>query len=105
VGDVVVIDVAGIVTLGEGSSMLRDALRETLGNGQKKILLNLDELSHIDDSGVGELASGFTTITNSGGALKFLNVNKKVKDGLQMTRLYTVFDVHDNEAAAIRSFL
>ena len=104
VGDVTVIDVAGRITLGEGSSVLRDALRDLVSKGQKKILLNLGEVSYIDSSGIGELVSGFTTVTNSGGALKLLNLNKRVKDLLQITKLYTVFDVHEDEAGAIRSF-
>jgi anti-sigma B factor antagonist len=104
VGDVAVVDVAGRITLGEGSSALRDLLREMVGKGQKKILLNLGEVSYIDSSGIGELVSGFTTVTNSGGELKLLNLNKRVKDLLQITKLYTVFDVHEDEAGAIRAF-
>ena len=104
VGDVTVIDVAGRITLGEGSSVLRDAMRDLVSKGQKKILLNLGEVSYIDSSGIGELVSGFTTVTNSGGALKLLNLNKRVNDLLQITKLYTVFDVHEDEAGAIRSF-
>lgn len=104
VGDVTVIDVAGRITLGEGSSVLRDALRDMVSKNQKKILLNLGDVSYIDSSGIGELVSGFTTVTNSGGALKLLNLNKRVKDLLQITKLYTVFDVHEDEAGAIRSF-
>lgn len=104
VGDVSVIDVTGRITLGEGSSALRDALRELLGNNQKKILLNLGDVSYIDSSGIGELVSGFTSVTNAGGQLKLLNLSKRVKDLLQITKLYTVFDVHDDEAHAVRSF-
>lgn len=104
VGDVSVIDVAGRITLGEGSSTLRDTIRELVGKGQKKVLLNLGEVSYIDSSGIGELVSGFTTATNAGGQLKLLNLNKRVKDLLQITKLYTVFDVSDDEAHAIRSF-
>jgi len=104
VGDVTVIDVAGRITLGEGSSALREAMRDLVTKGQKKILLNLGEVSYIDSSGIGELVSGFTTVTNSGGNLKLLNLNKRVKDLLQITKLYTVFEVHEDEAAAIRSF-
>jgi anti-sigma B factor antagonist len=104
VGDVSVVDVAGRITLGEGSSALRDTLRDMVSKNQKKILLNLGEVSYIDSSGIGELVSGFTTVTNSGGNLKLLNLNKRVKDLLQITKLYTVFDVHEDEAAAIRSF-
>ena len=104
VGDVSVIDVSGRITLGEGSSTLRDALRGLVAQGQKKILLNLGEVSYIDSSGIGELVSGFTSVTNGGGELKLLNLTKRVKDLLQITKLYTVFDVHESEASAIRSF-
>ena len=104
VGDVSVVDVAGRITLGEGSSALRDTLRDMITKNQKKILLNLGEVNYIDSSGNGELVSGFTTVTNSGGQLKLLNLNKRVKDLLQITKLYTVFDVHEDEAGAIRSF-
>ncbi|HMD69946.1 MAG TPA: STAS domain-containing protein [Bryobacteraceae bacterium] len=104
IGDVSVVDVAGRITLGEGSSALRDTLRGLVSNGQKKILLNLGEVSYIDSSGIGELVSGFTTVTNSGGQLKLLNLAKRVKDLLQITKLYTVFDVHEDEAEAVRSF-
>ncbi len=104
VGDVTVVDTAGRITLGEGSSALRDTLRELVGKGQKKILLNLGDVTYIDSSGIGELVSGFTTVTNSGGQLKLLGLNKRVKDLLQITKLYTVFDVHEEEAGAIRAF-
>jgi anti-sigma B factor antagonist len=104
VGDVSVVDVAGRITLGEGSSALRDALREMVNNNHKKILLNLGEVNYIDSSGIGELVSGFTTVTNAGGQLKLLNLTKRVKDLLQITKLYTVFDVHEDEAHAIRAF-
>jgi anti-sigma B factor antagonist len=105
VGDVSVMDVSGRITLGEGSSTLRDALRELVTKGQKKILLNLGEVTYIDSSGIGELVSGFTTVTNNGGQLKLLNLTKRVKDLLQITKLYTVFDVHETEVSAIRSFV
>lgn len=104
VGDVTVVDAVGRITLGEGSSLLREDLRQMIGKGQKKILLNLAEVSYIDSSGIGELVSGFTTVTNQGGELKLLNLTKRVHDLLQITKLYTVFEVFDDEAAAVRSF-
>ena len=104
VGDVSVIDVSGRITLGEGSSALRDVLRELTAKGTRKILLNLSDVSYIDSSGIGELVSGFTTVTNQGGDLKLLGLTKRVKDLLQITKLYTVFDIHEDEAHAIRSF-
>ncbi|MBI1789783.1 MAG: STAS domain-containing protein [Acidobacteria bacterium] len=104
VGDVSVVDVAGRITLGEGSSALRDCMRDMIAKSQRKILLNLSEVTYIDSSGIGELVSGFTTVTNAGGQLKLLGLTKRVKDLLQITKLYTVFDVHEEEAHAIRSF-
>lgn len=105
VGDVTVIDVSGRITLGEGSSVIRDEVRALIGQGNKKILLNLGDVTYIDSSGIGELVSGFTTVANSGGNLKLLGLTKRVKDLLQITKLYTVFDVHEEEAHAIRSFV
>ena len=104
VGDVTVIDVAGRITLGEGSSALRDSLRDLVKSDHKKILLNLKDVTYIDSSGIGEMVSGFTTITNNGGQLKLEGLSKRVKDLLQITKLYTVFEVYDDEADAIRSF-
>lgn len=104
VGDVTVLDISGRITLGEGSSTLRDTLRELTAKGNKKILLNLSDVSYIDSSGIGELVSGFTSVSNQGGTLKLLGLTKRVKDLLQITKLYTVFDVHEDEAHAIRSF-
>jgi len=104
VDGVVVMDLSGRITLGEGSVVLRDAVRELLSKGNKKILANLAEVNYIDSSGIGELVSAFTTVKNQGGELKLLNLTKKVHDLLQITKLYTVFDVKDNEANAIKSF-
>jgi len=104
VGDVTVLDASGRITLGEGASAFRDKLRELASNGHKKILLNLGDVSYIDSSGIGELVSGFTTVTNLGGQLKLVGLSKRVKDLLQITKLYTVFEVFDDEAEAVRSF-
>ena len=104
VGDVSVMDAAGRITLGEGSSVFRETLRELVAKGHKKVLLNLADVSYIDSSGIGELVSGFTSVTNQGGQLKLLNLNKRVQDLLQITKLYTVFEVFEDEAAAVRSF-
>ena len=104
VGDVTVIDASGRITLGEGASAFRDTIRDLINKGSKKILLNLADVTYIDSSGIGELVSGFTTVTNSGGHLKLVGLSKRVKDLLQITKLYTVFDVYDDESEAIRSF-
>jgi anti-sigma B factor antagonist len=99
-----VVDVSGQITLGDGSALLRKTIRELLEQGHKHILLNLGEVNYIDSAGIGELVSGFTTVKNRGGELKLLNLNRRVRDVLQLTKLYTVFDVHTEEAAAVRSF-
>jgi anti-sigma B factor antagonist len=104
VGDVTVMDAVGRITLGEGASTFRDSVRDLASNGHKKLLLNLADVSYIDSSGIGEMVSGFTTVTNQGGQVKLLNLTKRVKDLLQITKLYTVFEVFDDEAAAVRSF-
>jgi anti-sigma B factor antagonist len=101
---VTVVDLSGRITLGEGSVVLRDAVRDLLSKGNKKILVNLADVNYIDSSGIGELVSAFTTVRNQQGELKLLNLTKKVHDLLQITKLYTVFDVKDDEAAAIKSF-
>ena len=104
VGDVVVVDAVGRLTLGEGSSTFRDTLRDLVAQGNKKIVLNLGDVSYIDSSGIGELVSAFTTVTNQGGRFKLLSLTKRVHDLLQITKLYTVFEVFDDEAAAVGSF-
>lgn len=104
VGDVTVIDAAGRITLGEGASAFREMIRDLAAKGEKKIVLNLNEVSYIDSSGIGELVSGFTTVTNHGGQLKLVGLSKRVKDLLQVTKLYTVFEVFEEEADAVRTF-
>ena len=104
VDGVTVVELSGRITLGEGSVQLRDSIRDLLAKGQKKILLNLGEVNYIDSSGIGELVSAYTTVRNQGGELKLLNLTKKVHDLLQITKLYTVFDIKDDEASAIASF-
>lgn len=104
INGVTVVDISGRITLGEGSAMLRDMVRAMLEKRQSRIVLNLSEVNYIDSSGVGELVSGFTTVKNAGGELKLLNLTKKVHDLLQITKLYTVFDVHSDERAALTSF-
>ena len=103
-GDVTIVDVAGKITLGEGSSVLRDKVRELSAAGSKKMLINLGDVNYIDSSGIGELVSAFTSVSNSGGALKLLNLTKRVKDLLQITKLYTVFEVFDSEDTAVKSY-
>lgn len=104
VNGVTVVDMMGRITLGEGSVVLRDTIRDLLGRGEKKILLNLGNVTYIDSSGIGELVSAFTSVRNQGGELKLLNLTKKVHDLLQITKLYTVFDIKDDETAAVGAF-
>lgn len=104
VDGVTILDLSGRITLGEGSVTLRDAIRDLLAKGDKSILLNLGDVSYIDSSGIGELVSAFTSVKNAGGELKLLNLTKKVHDLLQITKLYTVFDVKDDETSAVGSF-
>ncbi len=104
VDGVTIIDLSGRITLGEGSVILRDTIRNSIGQGTKKIILNLGDVTYIDSSGIGELVSAYTSVRNQGGELKLLNLTKKVHDLLQITKLYTVFDVKDDEASAIKAF-
>jgi anti-sigma B factor antagonist len=104
VDGVSIVDCSGRITLGEGSVVLRDTVKDLLSKGQKKIVLNLGDVNYIDSSGIGELVSAYTTAKNQGGELKLLKLTKKVHDLLQITKLYTVFEVKDDEAAAVKSF-
>ena len=104
VDGVIVLDLSGRITLGEGSVQLRDAIRELIGKGSKNILLNLGDVNYIDSSGLGELVSAYTTARNQSAGLKLLSLTKKVHDLLQLTKLYTVFDIFDDEASAIASY-
>ncbi|HTW81736.1 MAG TPA: STAS domain-containing protein [Terracidiphilus sp.] len=104
VDGVTVLDLSGRITLGEGSVQLRDAIRDLIGKGQKSILLNLSDVNYIDSSGLGELVSAYTTARNQSAALKLLGLTKKVNDLLQLTKLYTVFDIYDDEASGIASY-
>jgi len=101
---VAIVDLRGRITLGEGSVTVRNTVHDLLAKGQKSILLNLGDVNYIDSCGIGELVSAFTTAKKQGGELKLLNLTKKVHDLLQITKLYTVFDVRDDEAIAVKSF-
>jgi len=104
VGDVNVIEVSGRITLGEGSSALRDALSAMVAQHQKKILLNLAAVPYVDSSGIGELVAAFSSVTKSGGQLKLSNLTKRVKDLLHISRHDMLFDIHEEEGGAIQSF-
>ena len=104
-GPVTVVDLSGRITLGDGSALLRKTIRGLLQDGRSKILLNLADVDYIDSSGIGELVSAFTAVKNQRGELKLLQLTKKVRDLLQITKLYTVFDIYSDENTAIGSFL
>jgi anti-sigma B factor antagonist len=99
-----VVDLSGPISLGEGSAMLREMLRDLARKGEKRIILNLADVTYIDSTGIGELVSGYTSIKNQGGELKLLNLTRRVHDILLVTRLYTVFDIHSDEKTALSSF-
>lgn len=101
---VTIVHINGRIELGEGSAAVRDVIRDLLAKERKKILLNLGDVDYIDSAGLGVLVSSFTSVKNDGGELKLLYLTKKVQDLLQMTKLYTVFEVLDDEAAGIKSF-
>jgi anti-sigma B factor antagonist len=103
-GSVTVLDLDGKITIGEGSVLLREAVRKLLDEGKKKLLLNLGDVSYVDSSGIGELVSSYTTTNNNGGQLKLLNQTKKIHDLLTITKLVTVFETFDDEEAAVASF-
>ena len=104
VAHVTILDVAGRIILGDELDALRSAIRDLIGQGKKKIILNLAGVDYIDSSGVGELVGSFTTVRNAGGELKLLNLTQKVQDVLHVTKLYTVFDIRDDEFNAVKSF-
>ena len=103
-GKVTVVDLSGRITLGDGSALLRKTVRGLLDDQRMQILLNLADVDYIDSSGIGELVSGFTAVKNRNGNLKLLHLTKKVRDLLQITKLFTVFDVYTDEGTAVRSF-
>jgi anti-sigma B factor antagonist len=104
VEDILIIDVVGRITLGEGNVMLRDLVRDLTDKGTKRVVLNLAEVNYIDSSGVGELVKTHTTIHNKGGQLKLASLNRRVHDLIEMTRLSAVFDIHEDETSALTSF-
>jgi anti-sigma B factor antagonist len=103
-GKVTVVDLSGRITLGDGSALLRKTVRGLLDDQRMEILLNLADVDYIDSSGIGELVSGFTAVKNRNGNLKLLHLTKKVRDLLQITKLFTVFDVYTDEGTAVHSF-
>ena len=104
VGDVAVIDFSGKITLGEGSAVVRKMVRDLIAQGRRKILFDLSDVDYIDSSGIGEMVAAYTAVRSANGELKLLHLTRRVHDILQITRLFTVFDVQSDEATALRSF-
>jgi anti-sigma B factor antagonist len=103
IDDVVILDLSGRITIGEGTLVLRNEIQKLLNAGDAKFLLNLADVDYIDSSGLGELVSSFTTVRNKNGQLKLLNLTRRVRDLLQITKLLTVFDTFDNETEALKT--
>ena len=99
-----IVDLSGRITLGDASAVVRDVINDLLGKGNKRVLLNLGGVDYIDSSGIGLLVSSFTTVRSQGGELKLVNLSKRIGDLLKITKLYSLFDVKDDEAAAVASF-
>jgi len=104
VGSITVVNIGGQIVLGKESAALRDLVRDLLGKGHRQILFNLGEVSYIDSTGLGTLVGAFTSVKNQNGELKLLNLTNKVRDVMQITKLYTVFDILKYEEEGIKSF-
>ncbi len=104
IGDVTIIDLQGKITLGEGDELLRDKVNSLIQQGHKTLVLNLAEVPYIDSAGLGEIVRTYTTVSREGGALKLLNLTKRIKDLLAITKLLTIFETFDTEADAVKSF-
>jgi anti-sigma B factor antagonist len=103
-GNVAIVDLAGKITLGEGSGTVRNTIKDLVNSGQKNILINLKDVTYIDSAGLGEMVGAYATVTNAQGNVKLLHPQAKVHDLLQVTKLYTVFQAYDDEQEALRSF-
>ena len=104
VGDVILLDLKGRMTMGEGDELLKDKVNSLILQGRKKIVFNLEGVPYIDSSGLGEIVRTYTTVSRQGGSLKLVNLTKRITDLLAITKLLTVFDTYDSEADAVRSF-
>ncbi|MGB7218952.1 MAG: STAS domain-containing protein [Vicinamibacterales bacterium] len=104
VGDVMVLDLKGKITLGEGDELLKDKVNSLVNQGQKKIILNLGGVPYVDSAGLGEIVRTYTTVSRQGGSLKLLNLTKRITDLLAITKLLTVFETFDSENDAVKSF-
>ena len=104
VGDVKILDCSGKLTLGEGTMSIRNSVRDLLNGGAKKIVLNFKDISYVDSAGIGELVSSYTSVVNGGGKLKLMNLSSKTHQLLTVTKLFTVFEIFENEQSALDSF-
>jgi anti-sigma B factor antagonist len=104
VGDVMILDLKGKITLGEGDELLKDKVNSIVSQGRRKIVLNLAEVPYLDSAGLGEVVRAYTTVSRQGGSLKLLNLTKRITDLLSITKLLTVFDTFDSEDEAVKSF-
>ena len=104
IGDVIVLDLKGRITLGEGDQLLKDKVNSLVNQGRQRIILNLAGVPYIDSAGLGEIVGSYTTVSRQGGSLKLLNLTKKITDLLAITKLLTVFETFDSEDEAVRSF-
>jgi anti-sigma B factor antagonist len=104
VGEVILLDLKGRMTMGEGDELLKDKVNSLILQGRKKIVFNLEGVPYIDSSGLGEIVRTYTTVSRQGGSLKLVNLTKRITDLLAITKLLTVFDTYDSEADAVRSF-
>src|SRR5213083_1790731 len=104
VGDVMVLDVKGKITLGEGDEQLKDKVNSLVNQGHRKMVLNLAEVPYLDSAGLGEVVRAYTTVSRQGGSLKLLNLTKRITDLLSITKLLTVFESLHTESEAIKSF-
>ena len=104
VSDVVVLDLKGKITLGEGDELLKDKVNSLVNQGRRKILLNFADVPYVDSAGLGEIVRTYTTVSRQGGSLKLLNLTKRITDLLSITKLLTVFETFDSENDAVRSF-
>ena len=104
IGDVVILDLKGKITLGEGDELLKDKVNSLVNQGHRKILLNLGGVPYIDSAGLGEVVRTYTTVSRQGGSLKLLNLTKRITDLLSITKLLTVFETFESENEAVQSF-
>ena len=104
IGDVMILDLKGKITLGEGDELLKDKVNSIVSQGRRKIVLNLAEVPYLDSAGLGEVVRAYTTVSRQGGSLKLLNLTKRITDLLSITKLLTVFDTFDSEDEAVKSF-